>query len=63
MNVDVATEVQAQAQAGVVTEGVTVHEDDNIIGEEGTALTTMMTQLKTTLTPTSLATPLSSHDC
>ena len=37
MNADVATEVQAQAQAGVVTEGVAVHEDDDIFGEEGTA--------------------------
>jgi hypothetical protein len=37
MNADVATEVQAQAQAGGVTKGVTVHEDDDIFGEEGQA--------------------------
>ena len=35
MNVYVSTMVQAQA--GVVTEGVTLHDYDNIIGEEGTA--------------------------
>ncbi len=37
MSADVATQVQAQAQAGVVSQGVTVHEDDNLFGEEGTA--------------------------
>jgi len=37
MNADVATEVQAQAQAGVVTKGVTVHECVKLFGEEGTA--------------------------
>jgi hypothetical protein len=37
MNADVATEVQEQAQAGVVTKGVTVHECDDLFGEEGTA--------------------------
>ena len=37
MNAAVATDVQVQAQAGVVTEGVTVHEDDDIFGEVGTA--------------------------
>jgi hypothetical protein len=37
MHADVATEVQAQAQAGVVTKGMTVHEDDDLFGEEGTA--------------------------
>ena len=59
MNVDVSTTVQTQA--GVVTEGMTVHEDDNVIGEEG-QLTKMMTQLLTITTPPSLATPLSSHN-
>ena len=36
MIVNVDTEVQAQAQAGVPTEGMIVHEDDDIVGEEGT---------------------------
>ena len=35
MNDDVS--ITVQAQAGVVTEGVTVHDDDNVICEEGTA--------------------------
>jgi hypothetical protein len=33
----VATQVQAQAQAGVAKQGVTVHEDDDMFVEEGTA--------------------------
>ena len=35
MNVDVS--ITVQAQAGVVTEGMTVHDDDDVIGEEDTA--------------------------
>jgi hypothetical protein len=37
MSSDVATQVQAQAQAGVAKQGVTLHENDDMFVEEGTA--------------------------